>query len=351
MIKGKVRGSREELTKEAVLSRISEFEVFRYFLGHDFQIGKPFESPFRTDRNPSFEIDALNIGLSYVDYGAMHIRGNCIDFVMRKENLNYNEALQLINQVFGLGIGSYEKFHIRKAPVYKVPVIEEKKPPIISVVTRKFNLDELAYWGQYGFTLETLKKGDIYVPKTIYRNREKLTIKKGDLTFCYWYDKLKLWKLYRPLKPKRGKDTPPWDWKWDSPIPFNYCDKLENIKDCQIAYLTKSRKDRILLSTLLGTECVADVQAEDPRCITQEHIDHFKAHSQIQVTVYDADSKGKESSQWMSNTYGFLHANVPDHYLKEGISDFSDLAARYGPDAVVEHFQKKNLLPNYKQTG
>ena len=266
---------------------------------------------------------------------------------MKIHSCDYEMALSIIDRDFGLGLRSKtipEWGKMENIITWQRPKdIKISKPPTIQVVTKPFTKVELEYWQKYGIGEQDLIREGIFSPKQIWRNKSRLPL--GNLlTFCYWYDTLQLWKIYRPLAPKRAKMTACNEWKWDSAIPFDYCDGLETITDCQFSFLTKSRKDKLVLKKALEIECVVDCQAEDPACIQESTILTLMENSKIQVTVFDNDKKGKESSWWLTNNYGFKHCNVPDKYNKEGITDFADLAEKYGLEAVREHFKEKGFL-------
>jgi hypothetical protein len=140
--------------------------------------------------------------------------------------------------------------------------------------------------------------------------------------------------------------TPMNQWKWDSNVPFDYVDNLKAITtDCQRVIMAKSKKDRMVLMKALGTDCIADVQAEDPACISEEVIGRFTQVPE-RLIVSDNDKKGKEFSWWLTKNHGFKHANVPDKYLTEGpkCTDFADLCYHYGMETVVNYFKTKGLL-------
>jgi hypothetical protein len=42
------------LTKETVLNKVSEYQIFSYYLGGDFKSGAVMNSPLRQDDKPSF---------------------------------------------------------------------------------------------------------------------------------------------------------------------------------------------------------------------------------------------------------------------------------------------------------
>lgn len=342
MIKGKLK---KQLTIESILEKVTEYDIYRHFMPiKNWELNTVTNSPFSKDDNPSFIIGNKFGKLTHKAFNSSNIKGDCFTFVQQLFNLpSLNEALKIIDKELNLGISQQkvDNLEVIKWKQPKESII--KPPPTIQITTRKPNKEELGYWEQYGITLEDLKRENVYFPKTIYRNKKK--IPNTLLTFCYFYPEINKIKIYRPLAPKREKNTPPWLWKWDnSGIPFDYCEGLNNIKNCKYAFLTKSKKDRILLSKVLNINCIADVQAENPSCISEATLSHFKANSEHQVTVFDADPPGKESSLWLTKEYGFKHCNVPDKYLKEGIKDFSDLYKVYGKEPIIEHFKQKGYI-------
>jgi hypothetical protein len=338
-VKGKKKA---ELTKEGILERCSPYDIYRRFFG-DFTINEVTCNHLRGENNPSLIIGNKYGELRHKDMGSNYWKGTCFDLVMQIYSCDFPTALRIIDKELNLGIqqAKIDNFNPITWSEPKEAVI--KPPPIIQFTTRKPTKEELQYWEGYGLTLEDLKKENIYFPKTIYRNKERLPNKI--MTFCYYYPDIQKVKIYRPLAPKREKNTPSYLYKWDnSGIPFDYVDNLKSIKNCKYAFLGKSKKCRMVLQKVLGISCIADVQAEDPSCISESTLQHFKSNSEHQVTLFDSDQKGKESSMWLTEHYGFKHCNVPDKYLKEGIKDFSDLFRKYGENPIIEHFRQKKFI-------
>lgn len=341
MIKGKVK---KQLDKESILEKVSEYDIYMYFMPYkNWQLNIITHSPFSKDDNPSFIIGNKFGKLTHKAFNDLTKKGDCFSFVQQIYNCDFPTALKIIDKELNLGI-SHEKVGSVTPITWETPkeaII--KPPPIIQITTRKPTNEELAYWAQYGLNIEDLKKEHIYFPKTIYRNKKRLPNKI--MTFCYLYPEISKIKIYRPLAPKRQKNTPVYLYKWDnSGIPFDYVDNLKSITKCQYAFLTKSKKDRMVLQKVLGITCIADTQAEDASCISHDTLQHFKDNSEFQVTIFDSDQKGKESSMWLTEHYGFLHCNVPDKYLNEGIKDFADLFKKYGEKPIIEHFKQKGFV-------
>jgi len=337
-IKGK---KKIELTKESILERCSVYDIYRHFFG-PFNINEVTCNHLRGDTSPSFIIGNKYGELSHHDWGSLYWRGNCFNLVMQKYSCDYNTALKLIDKELNLGILSQKVNGYEPKTWIEPKEIIVKNPPLIQVTTRKPTKEELNYWAQYGIGLEDLKRENIFFPKTIFRNKKK--IPNSIMTFCYFYPEISKIKIYRPLAPKRTKNTPFWLWKWDTNLPFQTCENLNNLKDCKYSFVTKSKKDRIVLSKILELDCIVNVQAEDPACISEETLLTLRQKSEKQVTIFDSDTTGKKSSMWLTNEYGFLHCNVPNKYLQEGIKDFADLFRAHGKEPIIEHFKQKGYI-------
>lgn len=356
MIKGRKRqGNYTLLNKENILNRVSEADIIMAFwpAGKKLAWNRAISSPFRQDDAPSFIIGNKYGHITYKDMGDYSYRGDVWKFVQQIQNLyTFQEVLQIIDSRFMLGLSKGEPIKGKSTIItWEPPKIELKPPPFIQVVTRKFNKTELDWWAQYFIDRQDLKEEYIYAPKEIYRNRRKLP--NTELTFCYYYPEIEKWKIYRPLCDGKGKKVPVHQRKWDTNVqPFDYVEHLDKIQNCDIAYLEKSRKDRIVLKKALELDCIAVTNAEDPSCLSDEAIQHLKKNSRIQVTISDNDKKGKEFSWYLTTEHGFRHCNVPDHYLEKGVTDFADMA-KYtrSLETVRQHFASKGLLPNLRQTA
>ncbi len=344
MIKGR---QKSKLTKEAILEKISTYDIYRLYQG-PFKVNQVAVNHHRGEKDPSLIIgNKVSNNLTHKDLGDYSWRGDCFHFVMQVHHCDFTTALRLIDRDFGLGLQAGQIIEIKPSVItWEAPEIEIKRAPIFQVVYySKMSQRGLDYWAKFGQGEDDLKREKIYQPKEIWRNKRKIAL--GDLlTFGYFYESIGKWKIYRPFAPKKTDKTPINQWKWDSNVPFDHVDNLSAIKpDCSRVYLTKSKKDRMVLMKALQTDCMADFQAEDPACVTPQAISLFE-QVQDRWVVSDNDKKGKEFSWWLTNNHKFKHANVPDKYLVEEpkCTDFADLCYHYGMETVVNYFKNKGLL-------
>jgi len=147
MIKGK---RREQLTPETILSKISEYDIFKWYMPNPWKMNNVTYSPFRSENNPSFIIGNKYGNLSFIDFADTSKRGNCFVFVKLLFNLSsIDDVLRLIDRDFGLGISTKNIEDVKRVvPEYKQPESLGKRYSLIQVVTRKFTNEELEYWNQ-----------------------------------------------------------------------------------------------------------------------------------------------------------------------------------------------------------
>lgn len=328
MIKGI---KKTNFTIEEILDKVSDYEIYRFYIGHDFVIGATFCSPFRKENSPSFSVIVSKSGkLHHLDYGDPTKKGDCIDFVCQLHpGTNYHRALKMIARDFGLRDspeGGREKVVIEA---------KEKKETLIQVVIRKFDTADLKYWGDYHITESELKANDVYAVKKFYVNRERVMFSPTELVFGYLMkDK---WKIYRPFSDKHHK--------WLSNVPHSYISGIDRIiNNCEKGVITKAKKDEMVLAKFLSN--VASVQSESEISISKENIDLITSGCKETYLNFDSDDVGVQSCKYY-NQFGFKWINCPKgFYTPEGkmVKDFADLAKYHGLETVINHFKQKGVI-------
>ena len=326
------------LKAESILEKVTEYDVFRYYMPHsDWKPNIITFSPFRNEKTPSFMIGNKNGRLTFIDFGDTSKRGSCFDFVKMMFNiLDYQDVLKMIDRDLGLGLSRETNTQEYKRIVteYKQPVRMSKTYSNIQVITKKFTKEELAYWAQYQIDIEDLKANNVYSMSKVYLNKQLFPAGLDELRFGYLYgDK---WKIYRPYaKDKRSKWVP-------NNVPITAMDGKENIKDCDVAFINKSKKDYMVMKKLFPCSCA--VQNEGLGCFSPENVDYIKSNSARQILSFDSDVTGVENSQQITQLFDFDYCNVPRKYLSEGIKDWADLARVHGLKAIEEYLISKQLI-------
>jgi hypothetical protein len=330
MIQGKKKIA---LTKENILNLISQYDIYRLYMPNKWELNKICHSPFRRDSQKSFIIGSKFGEITHKDFADSNIKGNCFNFVQQLLQCNYIDALKSIDKNFSLGISSGEiSRHTTIVTTYKQPEIEEKKYSTIQCVTRKFTNEELQYWNEYHQDIADLKANNVFSIKSVFLNKEKFVLKDTELRFGYLYDDR--WKLYFPFQTASKK--------WLSNVPLTVLDGKENIINCNKAWITKSKKDKMVLLKLYPH--VLSTQNESKACFSEENIDYIKSNSNNQILIYDNDAAGVKNSKLITKELDMDYFNISRNYISDGISDPSDLIKNYGIKTLEKQLIKKGLL-------
>lgn len=340
MIKGTI--SENRLTIDNILKMITPFDIYKYYLMNVgvmvFRINREMSSPYHKDDNPSFLISDRGGTLHHIDFTDTSKRGDCFQFVQDLYNIpSLPETLKVIDRDFGLGLsvrGSNVGAYRVITRGYEQPEVSNDKPTKIQIITRKYNRDELGYWNNFYQDIEDLKSENVYVPKKIYLDGKLYNIPLNEIAFAYLYEE-KFWKIYRPFAPTKKE-------KWLSNVPITCMDGKQNIQNCEMAFINKSKKDYLLMKKLIKTTC--GVQNEGIACFSKENVDFLKSNSKRQILSFDNDEPGVKNSIQITGMFGFEYCNVPKLYLSEKITDWADLARWYGIKEVEDCLKKKKII-------
>jgi DNA primase len=335
--KAMIQGRKKvKLTPDSILDKISEYDIYKFYMPHqNWKINVVTYSPFRNEKNPSFIIGYRGGALRFVDFGDSSKKGGCFNFVMMLFNVNLNDALLMIDRDFDLGIisGSSTKQYERIVSDYAQPTATSKREYFIQVKTRKFTNEELAYWNGYYQDIDDLRANNVYSIDTVFLNKQKFPIKDSELRFGYLYEGH--WKIYRPFADKKNKWMP-------NNVPITMMDGLDDITDCDVAFINKSKKDYMVMKKVFP--CCCAVQNEGMGCFSEENVDFIKENSERQILSFDSDETGVKNSKLISDKFGFDYCNVPRLYLDEGIKDWADLARIHGLKTIEKYLTQKELI-------
>ena len=333
-----ITGERKvRLTPQAILQKISEYDIFRFYMpDKTWKINQATLSPFRNENNPSFVIGNKRGFLSFIDFADTSKRGDCFTFVKMLYSLStMDDVLRMIDRDFGLGFlpntGTGEYKTITKE--YKQPEDLGKRYSLIQVVTRKFTNEELQYWNEYHQSLDDLRANNVYAIKKLFLNKQAFPLKDTEIRFGYLYDGH--WKIYRPFADKKSKWLP-------NNVPITAMDGKEDIQNCNIAFINKSKKDYMVMKKMFP--CCCAVQNEGLGCFSEENVDFLKTNSKRQILSFDSDETGVHNSKQITEMFGFEYINVPRKYLSEGIKDWADLVKVHGYEPVKNYLKEKQLL-------
>ena len=178
-----------------------------------------------------------------------------------------------------------------------------------------------------------LRANNIYSIKKLFLNKQLFSLKETELRFGYLYDGH--WKIYRPFADRKSKWVP-------NNVPITAMDGKEDIVDCSVAFINKSKKDYMVMKKIFP--CCCAVQNEGVACFSPENVEYIKANSDRQILSFDSDVAGVANSQQITKLFDFEYANVPRKYLSEGIKDWADLGKTHGLKAIEDYLKEKGLL-------
>ncbi len=285
---------------------VSDYDIYSFYLGHRFTVGKIFNSPFHEDRNPSFGIFEINEGkLLYKDY-SKGLNGNVINFVQEKLRLkNYKAA---IIQIYSDLILDKKKIPINTV---KTTHITKRTSIDIGIKKQPFNKEDLRWWGQFNITLDILTKYEVsaiqYMFVGPYIKHEYST---KDPMYAYTvYDKL---KIYRPISKKTEK--------WYGSLNKNYIHGYKQLpKTGDLLIITKSLKDVMCLDSL-GYTAVSP--SSEGTLIPKPVIDELQTRFKHVIIFYDNDEPGEAYSSRMCLKYNLNSRSIPKKYKEKDTTDF-----------------------------
>lgn len=304
-----------EITKEDILKRINEEDLWKYYISSFKEIGKPFSSELREDKHPSCNIFVSNNNrLLYKDF-SYDKTYDIFEYIKEKYSCNYQECLNIIINDFSLDLKNDTPLN---TPVellkYKETKVNSMKneQTIIKVKTRNWSLKDKLYWeGRYCVKKTTLVKYKVFPLElyTIYKNNERYDFKPKSLCYGYWFGG-DYWKIYQPYEAK-GEN------KHINNHNFIFgLNQLPNNSSKLI--ITSSPKDVLVWKTL-GFWSISPIS--ESFNFDNELILNLKERFKKIYINYDNDEAGKLYTNKLTNKYPFL---IP-FFTSDEAKDISDL--------------------------
>ena len=319
------------LSVDNILEKITEYDIFKYYIESFEKPGKKFCSELRADKNPSCSIKVMASGKAvYRDWATGEVY-DCFKYVQQKYSLKYHECLRVVSNDFNLGLSSGDielkktkaiiGEHFKKQPKYS--------DTSIKIVSIPFTSIGKSYWECYGISENVLNKYQVKQISHYYINTSLITIPKKEIAFAYSFGNYK----YKILRPSGNK------WKLISNVSSSIVQGLKQLEECgDTLFITKSLKDVMVLHSL-GFDAIAP-QSENT-IIPLKIIVYLKSCWRRIIIYYDNDDPGITASKEHSELYkvGYVHNNLDDP------KDASDYFVRYGGDnlkKMIMHLIKKH---------
>jgi len=319
------------LTKEKVLSLVTEQDIIEAFLGDKIKFKQPILSPFREERSPSFTFKKVANKIIFRDWGnGKH--GDAFNFVQSLYACSFNEALYIINEKLNLNLTDTRV----EIPLTFKQIVENddnKEYSEIFILPQIFTITDYKYWNLYGISLSTLNKYNVKSCKYVWLNNKLIsTYSNSNPTYAYIFkcNNNILYKIYKPFAEKKSK------WMCNiTPNCVEGFDMLDWVGD--IVILTKSMKDVMCLREL-GYNAFS-LHGETNMYPRELHDSMLKRFKHV-VVFYDNDKTGIERSKMISDEYQIDMILIPDKY---NVKDISDFILKY---SVAEAKQLINNLLN-----
>lgn len=367
------------LTKEFILSKISQVSIFSAYTGVDTEIiehcintGEFISSPFRVDEHPSFGFKYDNRGKLKAKDFAGYFHGDCFDAAALVISEIIHKNVDISNKGWFIFVLKHIAYTFRNIIYGKDKdeniegIIAEgvnaarNRKPIIEFVPRQWNNYDKNYWGKFHVPISYLNTNFVYPVDYFYINRKvnpepKYYYENDRKDVCYAYmlgqDKRGVYniKLYFPNR-KHGTVRF---------ITNSNC--LEGLLNLELdkydaIIITKSTKDRISLrayldaidlsisygGTALRTIGLVNIPHESYK-LKQNEYDWLrtKCPNGLILSLMDNDNTGYREAIWLRNNYNIIPLCIPREYE---VKDFAELRSKYSIETIKELI---NLSYNY----
>lgn len=334
---------RPNITKDFILSRVTEEEIFKEFLGLTPDYTGTYCNPLRQgDDHPgcNFYIDSRGV-IKFKDY-AGGFNWDCFNVVEYAERVDFKKALEIVAQRFGLvsstGVTSTRHVYTPKKPTARKFEIRIKK--------REWNKEDVLWWKQYHITVDILEYFRVKPIQAAWFLEDD-----GVLRLCYTYKvtdpcyayhlvrrEREQWigmydyKLYFPLRPKKGVYP-----RFIQP-PINTLQGLDLLPpQGNNLILTKSYKDVItqsLFSKEFDFNSVAPLS--ETVVIEEELFKDLYNRFDFLATNFDFDKAGIRLMRKYEEKYRLPSLMFGSEYRTKGVKDFSDHVKIMGIDKTKE---------------
>ena len=323
-----------EITKEFIFSKgINQESIMQYYTGLDVRSKKLTFSPFRNDNHVTCSFYKSKSNILYLHDFATNEHINCFQVVMKKFNVNYYEALEIIAKDFGLIEGTHSN---KVAPIIVKP-LKETESSNIQVQIKDYTEEELKWWETFGISKKLLKKYHIYSLQHVFINGQlRFTSSSKCPIYGYYFGKDKngneKWKCYFPLKT---------EYRFLNNLSKKILQGYHQLpKTGDLLVITKSMKDVV---ALYGFGIAAVSPNSETLFVDDKKLEEFKQRFKHILVVYDNDRPGLYNMAKIRREHPELNYFYMPWYLAK---DFTDSIKLVGVDNMKEYVDE--FMSNYK---
>lgn len=177
------------LTREDILLKYTEEDIFSLVLGYKPEEGDILCSPLRVDTNPGCTFRYYNNWLQFLDFGSKDISFNkkkvsydCFSFIAAYYNIHDDQYL--LNFI----LKSLEEKNIPQTISEKRIRVKNHTYPYIAYKLRDYLIWDVKYWTeQYGITIQNLQEDKVYPISSFTSTINNITKKYDFFTLGYVY--------------------------------------------------------------------------------------------------------------------------------------------------------------------
>lgn len=327
------------ISKERLLSLVSEEDVFKLVFGCIPSVSTKYLSPFRQDTNPGCSFYYSHKGeLRFSDF-ATRTNLNCFDAVQRYYSLpSFADTISFIMDKL---IDHKDLATCTKAVSTVSSHHHNQKPSkTISIIPRAFTKKDLRYWNSFGISLYNLIEDNIrpVLKYSITQGKHTATFNTISSCYCLGSFSMDRKKLYFPNQQFRFLSTClPKDIGLIATLP----------REGRTLIISKSYKDCRLLRNLGYTSCWFQNEVTlPPISILTNLVQRFNRI----IVFFDNDLAGITGSSSLTNAFNSIRANAsvayhldPSLLSSHRITDPSDFVQVYGLSNLKQELT--NQLP------
>lgn len=312
--------SLEPITKEFILSRITEEDIFLKYLNIYPNTTQRFRNPLRQDAHADccFYRDGRGV-LKFKDFAYRH-NLDCFNVVQLVHQLNYGHALKRIVEDFKL----FEKDYDFSVVANWREVTEQaaKKLSIIQVKRKEFTKEELEWWRSQGIHVDILNLYKVSSLQFVWLNGDVIySYTKKDPGYVYHFGSDYNYKVYYPFRSS---------YRFLQNISKSTLQGWEQLPlEGKFLVITKSMKDVMCLHSY---DIPAVAPTSETILIEESIFSKLSDRFFYVFTLFDRDKAGLHMSWLMRKTYN----TIPLMFDKGEPKDFTDNFKQYGTSYMSE---------------
>lgn len=295
------------ISKEEILYKISEYDIFKKYIHNFIELDVSFMSELRNTDTANCRITDKYNSLIYKDFKSGDSY-DCWNYIMKKYYCSFHESLNIVATDFNIRKLEYKNEIIPIGILpnsIKLNYTAKKEKSKLIITKQNWNIIDYNFWSQYEIDFNTLDFYNVVSAKYTF-------LIKNNLRYCFNYSKVKpryaylfdnSTKAYSPYEDKVGK----WMYDGDSDNIEGW-NQLDETGDYII--LTKGLKD-VMDYHKLDINAIA---LPSENSVFKENLirNILERFDKIIINL-DNDTQGVISTNKIINQYSFDHFYIDEH--------------------------------------